>query len=264
MNDSFKLELSRSINLAQQIVGDMEETRMASDRGTIKAAYITAGASILVALIALAGVFVNGRFQRQAGFDEGISQQTANIEQQLEDAHSKGYAQGLDDGKNASDSLSSNTGSSTEENADVPDGNEPALSTSPVYIGEGITAYQRWGNNYEEYSIDDNKSFTINGVRYRRGILATNRGGGPGGASYNLNGNYKELVGIIGFVDGTKMEDGYVLFIGDGEPILDYKLSATALGADFSLDVSGVHHLKIQFDFGWSIGYAIANARLIA
>jgi hypothetical protein len=67
-----------------------------TDKGTIKSAYITATASILVALIALVGVFVNGHYQKQLGIAEGINHASINITQQLADEYVRGFSDGED------------------------------------------------------------------------------------------------------------------------------------------------------------------------
>jgi len=67
---------------------------------------------------------------------------------------------------------------------------------------------------------------------------------------HNLDGQYRMLTGYIGRVDGTRIQDVTVNFVGDGQLIQTFTLRADALPHEFSTFVEGVRLLRIEFEFG--------------
>ncbi|MCL2227632.1 MAG: InlB B-repeat-containing protein [Oscillospiraceae bacterium] len=85
----------------------------------------------------------------------------------------------------------------------------------------------------------------------------------------NLNGNFENLSGIIGRIDGSAMSDAIITFHGDGERITYFIIRATDLPRQISVDVTDVHLLRIEVRSyralgGWQSGtigsFALANA----
>ncbi|PKM58423.1 MAG: hypothetical protein CVU98_01090 [Firmicutes bacterium HGW-Firmicutes-3] len=63
--------------------------------------------------------------------------------------------------------------------------------------------------------------------------------------SFNLNGRYTMLTGIIGTIDGNS-KDVVVSFIGDGNVLKTHEIVGGDLPQDFSLDVTGVRQLTVR------------------
>ena len=128
------------------------------------------------------------------------------------------------------------------------------------YLSEHLVAYQVGGNGYYPYAISDGKSFSLSGIKYYRGVVGANHGGGPGWGLYNLNGQFKSISGIIGHVDGTNTKDSVVKFYLDGKLKEEYYLKGDDLAQSFTIDVSGALQMKIEFGMGSTDGqYALAD-----
>lgn len=196
---------------------------------------------------------------------------------QFEDGRTMGYEQGYKDGleERKNESISGED-MSTEMKKEIEDSfskedvssetseeknSSENISKGFAYLGEDEKAYQRGGNNFDEYSPGAGESILVSGVKYYRGIVASDHGGGPGWGLYNLKGAYSKLSGIIGHVDESEMNNGVVRFWGDGELILEYELIADALGTELSIDITGIKQLKIEFDF-YRTSYALVDAIL--
>ena len=67
---------------------------------------------------------------------------------------------------------------------------------------------------------------------------------------WNLNGQYTTLSGILGHVDGTENGSGLLQVFGDGVLKNEFALSAGMLGADLSINVSGINQLKLVWGTG--------------
>lgn len=212
----------------------------------VKAALITGVCTILASVIAIVPLWKAGE---ESGAQKAETDNQVIINSRYDEGYSVGYEAGYKKG-----CTDSNDNSELQRVDPV-----NRETDNQVYLGTNVKAYQVGGNNFEEYSISDSNSISISGVKHYRGIIATNHGGGSGWGIYNLHGQYKTLTGIIGHVDESAMHNGYVRFYGDGELLLEYELVADSLGTGFSLDISNVKQLKIEFDFGISASYALAN-----
>lgn len=213
----------------------------------VKAALITGICTILASVIAIVPLWKAGE---KSGAQKVEVDNQAIINSRYDEGYSVGYEAGYEKGR--TDSINNNSESQGGDATNIGTENQ-------AYLGENVRAYQVGGNDFEEYSISDSNSISISGVKYYRGIIATNHGGGPGWGIYNLHGQYKKLTGIIGHVDESAMHNGYVRFYGDGELLRECELTADSLGADFSLDISNVKQLKIEFDFRMSAAYALVD-----
>lgn len=215
----------------------------------IKAALITGACTILASVIAIIPLW-------EAGEKSGLQKAEIDNQAMISSKYDEGYSIGYESGYKKACADSNNNYNSPLQGEDTTN----MKTDNQAYLGTDVKAYQVGGNDFEEYSINDSNSISISGVKYYRGIIATNHGGGPGWGIYNLHGQYEKLTGIIGHVDESEMHNGYVRFYGDGELLLEYELIADSLGTDFSLDISNVKQLKIEFDFRISASYALANA----
>jgi TolB-like protein len=89
------------------------------------------------------------------------------------------------------------------------------------------------------------ENVTVTGIQYRDALVLSTGYGGY--SSHNLNGRYARFSGLIGRVDGTSSVDSTVRFLKDGMLLRTFNLKATDLPVEFSLDVTGVRQLKIEF-----------------
>lgn len=139
-----------------------------------------------------------------------------------------------------------NTGTSSSETANLPDGTpKKMLSVAP--------AYQSGGNPYKEYSYSDNsgtETFSMGGIKYTDGMTFNadiNIFDDVSWAVYNLGGNYNTLEFTVGHVDGTFNGDKNTLQVFfDGELREEIPLSPDMLPEPITLDVSGVGQMKMQ------------------
>lgn len=90
----------------------------------------------------------------------------------------------------------------------------------------------------------------INSVKYYKGYEIEDWG--DGSFSFNLQGKYKTIYGILGFEDDSNYNDAAIQFIGDGEIIKTYDIKAGSLAQKISLDVTNVSKLDFSYDIdGW-------------
>jgi hypothetical protein len=113
------------------------------------------------------------------------------------------------------------------------------------YLGTDMQAYQSSDKRYYiEYTLSKGESFSMNGVKYYRGItLACYRNVW---ALYNLNGQYSTISGMLGHIDGTDMINKTLLFYADDKVVKEIELNAFEMAQPFSLNVSGVMQLTIE------------------
>lgn len=100
------------------------------------------------------------------------------------------------------------------------------------------------------------QSISMGGVDYKNSlrILAY---GPEQTVSFNLNGRYTMLTGIIGTIDGNS-NNVMASFIGDGNLLKTFEIVGGALPQDFSLDVTGVRQLTVKHhgNYARDIGFA--------
>ena len=129
-------------------------------------------------------------------------------------------------------------------------------SATPVSFLEVAPSYDR--------SRAEVRNATMAGVQYRDAlVLSTDYDNGY--SLHNLNGRYTRISGLIGRVDGSSPVDTTVRFFGDGNLIRAFNLKANDLPLEFSLEITGVRQLRIEFGASHSASprYAIVNAVLI-
>lgn len=76
--------------------------------------------------------------------------------------------------------------------------------------------------------------------------LANN--GFDGWSHHNLNGQFSELTGIIGRIDGSGSNNSVISFIGDGVTLAASNVDGDTTPIDVNIDVQGVQILRIQLD----------------
>ena len=153
---------------------------------------------------------------------------------------------------------------------------EPAY----IYIMDIVPAFDASLGWYVEYSSStshseyppsgltdvsqrDITSFRMGGVTYVNGLRFSGRVF-SGWARYNLNGDFSQISGILGVVDGFDsrgIHDGVIEIYHDGIFVEEIPVSNTMLPREIILDVSGVRYLELRLDITmWSgVDFAIAN-----
>lgn len=91
-------------------------------------------------------------------------------------------------------------------------------------------------------------SMTMGGVKYENGF----KFGDPASASFNLDGKYTKLSGLIGLDDAYNSEDTSVAFIADGKTIAVIEIKAKSLPKPFEVDLTGVKSLELKKGAGYS------------
>ena len=81
-------------------------------------------------------------------------------------------------------------------------------------------------------------------------------------ASYNIDGAYKSISGVYGHVDGTGEFPATLRIYGDGYSILEIDMKPGDAGIPFSVDISNISQLKLEFTRNHSCDYAIAEVIL--
>lgn len=139
---------------------------------------------------------------------------------------------------------------------DMPEGS--VKSEILAFMPDVTPAYENF--HYKEYSQRSGKaeSFYIAGKQYYNGIVwnAWN----TGHSLYSLEGKYTEITGIIGHIDGSDMGEASLQIYFDGALHEEFTLKGDMVAQPFSIDVTGVHQLKLMLSHGrGSYGYADAT-----
>ena len=79
---------------------------------------------------------------------------------------------------------------------------------------------------------------------------------------HNLNGQYTTLTGTIGRVDGSSRNWGTIVFSGDHKMLAYFDIGVDDLPRDISVDVTGVHVLKIEIFLNGNTTLAFGNAMI--
>lgn len=113
------------------------------------------------------------------------------------------------------------------------------------------TSVAGFGSNGSQPMI--NSSMVMGGTTYTNGLQFN---GGTGGWSapletmtYNLNGDYSKLSGIVGIDDNSISATGVnVSIVGDGNTLYHWTVGTGQAPEKFSVNVNGVHNLQIVLD----------------
>ena len=126
------------------------------------------------------------------------------------------------------------------------------LIQSPNYLVDILQPYE--SNDYEMFNETD--TVMMGGIERHNGFTLNVYGwNGQSCAIYNLNGKYKSLTGLIGYVDGQTGDgqtwDTYIL--ADGKSKFSCSVSPGDLPYEFNIDLTGVK--KLEFRTGGTNGY---------
>jgi hypothetical protein len=98
---------------------------------------------------------------------------------------------------------------------------------------------------YKTTEIDIDPTMTMAGKTYYKGFRINYSYLEPT-YSFNLEGNYNEITGIIGLDDEKNYTDAVVEFYGDGQLLAAYTLKAGSLPQKLDVNVKGVVKLDIK------------------
>lgn len=114
------------------------------------------------------------------------------------------------------------------------------------YLGEQIKAYST-GYAYNEYP--DSGSFDMAGITYYSGVTSTVGGTGYDSSGYyNLDKKFTNIKGFYGPNDDTqKGSSTTILFYCDDKLTLTLETAQGDMPKEFSLDITNVSQLKIEF-----------------
>lgn len=123
-------------------------------------------------------------------------------------------------------------------------------------------------NNSKLYYGTENKSFTVAGEQYNKGLILCDDRQYDSNNYFNLGGKFEQFNFSVGVIAETMYpNNGWLNIYLDGKKILDVSLDYDVPTKSYSLDVSGGHILCIQGSSGtdWGIhqaDYALYNMTL--
>jgi len=119
-------------------------------------------------------------------------------------------------------------------------------STSTVYIGKDNTetSFVKVVPPYETNNCKVIDAVTMAGNKYYN-VIRYNAN--TSYSLHNLNGQYTQITGYLGHIDGEGTQKGTMTFYGDGNIIKSIDINAEQLPQNITIDVTGVLQLKIEF-----------------
>ena len=115
------------------------------------------------------------------------------------------------------------------------------MNSRPQLLMTVLKPYET--NGYEERLAGE--FMKMGGTEYSDGFIL-----GPNYqtsyAIFNLNGQYTEMSGMIGHVDGSGNSSEAVTIFADGAHVKTIEIDYKALPQDFSIDVTGVRQLIVE------------------
>lgn len=121
------------------------------------------------------------------------------------------------------------------------------MNSRPQLLMTVLKPYET--NGYEERLAGE--FMKMGGTEYSDGfILGTNYQ--TSYAIFNLNGQYTEMSGMIGHVDGSGNSSEAVTIFADGAHVKTIEIDYKALPQDFSIDVTGVRQLIVERTEGYT------------
>ncbi len=121
--------------------------------------------------------------------------------------------------------------------------------TTDSYSGSGIGLVDNYqpfnkSDSFKDYPTSGDKSFSMGGKDYKNSFVldfyAVN-----GSASYNIEGKYKTLTGIVGVPKNYSVGTTVNIY-GDNSLLKSMEISADQLPQKFTLNVSGISNLKFE------------------
>lgn len=128
-------------------------------------------------------------------------------------------------------------------------------SEDMAFMLDVAPAYESY--HYKEYSRGGSKatSFYIAGQQYYNGLVWS--AWNTGYSLHSLDGKYVEITGLLGHIDQSDMGEGSLQIYFDGVLHKEIPLSGEMVAQPFSIDVTGVHQLKLMVSHSrGSYGYA--------
>ncbi|WP_445491620.1 NPCBM/NEW2 domain-containing protein [Niallia sp. 03133] len=133
------------------------------------------------------------------------------------------------------------------------------------YLGEGSNGLNM-SDLLKPYVGDFNKDdLILGGIEYKSGYRFFTSGyNGPYSNSFNLQGKYATITGLLGIADDSdSLNSTSVSFYGDGNLIQTYNLIRGELPINISLPVKGVKRLELRMEESDMVGYAVwANVKI--
>lgn len=123
-----------------------------------------------------------------------------------------------------------------------------------IYLGDQLKSYSKsaW---IKEYPKDGN--FNMGGKRYTRGLQYFMKMVDSQQVYYNLDAQYTTLSGLYGPTDDASYDrNGTVNIYGDGKLLGSFEAKNGDLPKEFSLNVTGVLQLEIEFEGASSFAMA--------
>ena len=105
--------------------------------------------------------------------------------------------------------------------------------------------------------VDGSQGFGFGGNAYIHGVRYTGSIWGGGWSTHNLNSRFTTLTGVVGRQDGTGTDARTIRFTGDGVHLASFSVSGTGAPQNISVDVRGVHSLRIDIDSPGATGASI-------
>lgn len=116
--------------------------------------------------------------------------------------------------------------------------NEPKIKM----MADAIPSFS--DTNAYAVNSQDRDTVSLAGIEYKSGFVFSTGLYRNASANFNLEDKYLNITGKLGAdKEGTEIN---VKFIGDGVVLQDYNIISGRLPIDVNLNVSGVHHLKIE------------------
>ena len=134
----------------------------------------------------------------------------------------------------------------------------------PVLFTETVPPHETQGGVSVVENVVMAGNTYLNALRFGIRADATSHGF----SLHNLGGQYETLRGYIGRIDGGSLGDAAITFHGDGVRIASFEIGATDLPRNITVDVTGVHLLRIEVRstnsaamVNWSrnVAFALAN-----
>ena len=134
---------------------------------------------------------------------------------------------------------------------------EPTITTESELIDDGIVITNEQSQQpefdenfflnappFEMHRVSLVDSVTMGGVRFGQALRFLTDSNGF--SLHNLRGQFTQLSGYLGRVDGTRIDSSAIRFIGDGRELAYFEIGAGELPIPISVDVTGVQHLRIE------------------
>ncbi len=133
-------------------------------------------------------------------------------------------------------------------------------TTMATKLVDALTPYA--GYNYELFPSTGSDSISMGGSTYKNAIALSRSYFNTSYASYNLEGRYTTLGGVIGCMSNSDSGTQTVSIYGDGNLLKTFDITLESLPTTFSVDVTGVSALKFSMPEGPMLNIGIADLKL--